>query len=58
MKGVCDSYTMTNNINFINYWKVMVLSHYINETCVYDQDKEMFEKKKVPLQFCLEKYFL
>ena len=37
---------MTNDIHFINQWKAMVLSQYINETRVYDQGKEMFRKKK------------
>ena len=46
MKGDCDSYAMSNNIHFINYWKAMVLTQYINETCVYPQDKEMFKIKK------------
>ena len=34
IKCVCDSYTMTSNLLFMNYWKGMVLSQYIHESCV------------------------
>ena len=34
IKCVCDSYTMTSNLLFMNYWKGMVLSKYIHESWV------------------------
>ena len=35
MKDVCNSYAMSNNLHFGNYWKKTVLSQYIKRSLLY-----------------------